>query len=315
MNDALSVFRFLRDRAWCGEPAALVTLVGIVGSSARSLGAHMGVSESGSFAGSLSGGCVEAAIVAEAQRVLEDGRTRRVRFGEGSPYRDIVLPCGGGIDLLFHPAPATSAVDRARVLLEARKPAVITWSEDEPLHVSHAIDPVATGWSHRRFTVRHAPPLRLVVAGHGAEPGALMRLASTYGAEAELLSPDAALVTGTRHLGFRAELLSRRGAVPTFALDRWSAVVSLFHDHTWETRVLAHALDSDAFFVGAMGSRATHQRRCVHLVEAGVSAPNVARIVGPVGVIPGARDPATLAVSVLAQVVQAYEAQFNASQG
>lgn len=91
----LRFLRFLRDCAERGERAALVMLTDVTGSAARAPGEHMAVVESGRLLGSFSGGCVEAAVSAEAQEVLAERRARHVRYGDGSRNIDIRLPCGG----------------------------------------------------------------------------------------------------------------------------------------------------------------------------------------------------------------------------
>ena len=111
-----------------GAGVVLVTLVGIAGSSPRALGAQMAVAADGDYRGSFSGGCIEAAIVAEALAVLDDGETRMVRFGAGSPYIDIRLPCGGGIDLLFTPRPDAAALGAILAVLDKREPAAMRLS-------------------------------------------------------------------------------------------------------------------------------------------------------------------------------------------
>src|SRR5690349_14277087 len=99
----LEILRFMAEAGRRGQHAALVTITGLTGSSSRPVGTLMGVAEDGRFAGSFSGGCIEAAVVAEAMEAIRDGRPRQVRYGAGSPYIDIRLPCGGGVDLLFLP--------------------------------------------------------------------------------------------------------------------------------------------------------------------------------------------------------------------
>ncbi len=84
-----------------GLRAALVTLVGIEGAAPRPLGAQMAIAEDGRYVGYLSGGCLEQAIVLEAQDVIRSGSNRLVRYGKGSPYFDIRLPCGSGLDMYF----------------------------------------------------------------------------------------------------------------------------------------------------------------------------------------------------------------------
>ncbi len=300
MKGARDVFRFLGETLDRGERAALVTLTGVEGSSARAPGSLIGVGGTGATVGSLSGGCVEAAIVAEAQRVIADGTAAAVRFGIGSPYIDIRLPCGGGLDLLFTPLADSSGVAAAADLLGQRRPVALSAGLDGSLRVT---DGPLEGWDGDVFTARYEPDLRIVIAGHGAEALALMRQAQAYGADVIVLSPDAAIADQAGRQGMSAQRLIAASRPPAIDADRHSAVVLLFHDHEWEEELLLAALATPAFFIGAMGSRATHRRRCELLAARGVAPGHLARIVGPIGSIPMARDPDTLAVSILAQIV------------
>lgn len=307
MKQALAIFRFLKACAERGEPAALVTLTDVTGSAARGVGEHMAVAASGAAVGSFSGGCVEAAVIAEAREVLTEGRARTVRYGAGSPYIDIRLPCGGGIDLLFVPDPDRCEIERAISILERRMSLVVRLSEDGSLAASEAQENDRTAWRDDVLHVRHDPPLRLVVLGHGAEPGALLDVACAYGAETMLLSPQEALVEDARQKGRPAETLRILGRSDSLTADPWTAVITLFHDHDWETDLLLQACEQNPFFIGAMGSKRTHAERRRRLIEAGGTAGQVDRVVGPVGLIHATRDPYTLAISILAQVVEAYE--------
>jgi len=308
MNDALAIFRFLRDCTGRGERAVLVTLTEVTGSAARAVGAHMAVAESGASIGSFSGGCVEAAVIAEAQEVLACGRARRVRYGAGSPYIDIRLPCGGGIDLLFAPVQDTVQLTRAFDLLEQRRPVMLNLSEEGTVAAYEALGTdVTSGWIGHSFLVRHDPPLRLVVMGHGAEPMALLKIASAYGADTFLLSPDSTLIEHARRSGYTADLLRLLGRSDRLSVDPWTAVVALFHDHDWEVDLLLQALEQNPFFVGAMGSRKTHAERRQRLLAVCDSPLRIDQIIGPIGLIDASRDPPTLAISIMAQVVQAYE--------
>ena len=87
---------------------------------------------------------------------------------------------------------------------------------------------------------------------------------------------------------------------------RFSAAITLFHEHEWEIPFLVQALASDAFFVGAMGSTRAQAQRLRQLGEAGVGEQDLTRLRGPIGLLPRARDPNELAVSILADVMQAY---------
>ncbi len=312
MQDSAALFGFLRAGAERGERAALATLTAVIGSATRRIGTQLAVRADGATFGSLSGGCLEAAVAAEAQAAMATGRARSVRFGAGSRFIDIRLPCGGGIDLLVSPPMPDRTVDRASALLGRRRPVTLRLSADGHVSAGPSRPGDRTGWSGAHFLVRHEPPLRLVVVGQGAEPAALLRLVRGFGAEAVLVSPDRTCVADAARLGFAAELLDRERWPDLLAADGHTAVVVLFHDHDRETRLLARVLAGDAFFVGAMGSRKIHAERCRRLAQAGVPVDAIARVVGPVGLIEATRDPQSMAVSILAQVIERHEAMLQA---
>lgn len=302
MKRALTIFRFLIDAAQRGERTVLVTLTDVVGSSSRALGTHIAVSETGDFVGSLSGGCVEAAVVGEALQILSRGRAELIRFGAGSRFIDIRLPCGGGIDLLFTPDPRPELIRQAAARLSQREPVGLLLDRDGGIAL-HA--DCGTGWRDSGFVASHEPDLRVLVIGHGAEPVAMARLASAYGADVEVLSPDAALVESLGAQGIAARVLVTPRSTSLVEADAFTAIVFLFHDHDWEPALMAAALATPAFFIGAMGSRATHAQRREMLVQTGVDPVQIDRIAGPIGLIPATRDPDTLALSVLAQIAAA----------
>jgi xanthine dehydrogenase accessory factor len=121
-----------------------------------------------------------------------------------------------------------------------------------------------------------------------------------------LLTPDERLVASGVRLGACTKLLSTAGPSPALVADPWSAVVFLFHDHAWEPLLLEQAITQSWFFIGAMGSRRTHANRLEQLRERGIPEEALARITAPLGLIPSARDPMTLALSALAQVADRY---------
>jgi xanthine dehydrogenase accessory factor len=308
MATPLTVLTYLQDTALRGERTALIVLTAVDGGAARGVGTLMGVSEAGDWCGSLSGGCTEAAIAGEARRVIAGGKAEVLRIGAGSPLIDIRLPCGSGIDLLILPQPDAAAIAGTIARLDDRQPAVLSAATDGPLVLHAANSTTQTGWQDTNFQLRLDPPLRMVIAGHGEEVEALARQADAWGAVVEVITPD-------------ERLAAQPGAIPLktptspvpLDLDPWSALVMLFHDHDWEVPLLARALPQPHLWIGAMGSRATHARRLVALAEAGVPAELSSRIHGPIGLIPSSRDPETLALSVLAEIVAAYGARRNAS--
>lgn len=315
MYDLLRIFQFLSDRGRSGEATCLVTVTGVTGASVRNPGAHMAVAQDGAYRGSLSGGCIEQAVVAEALEAIREQRPRMVTYGSGSDIVDIRLPCGGSVHLLFTPLSGSTLADQVNDTLAQRGPCVISLSStsDQPRLSAEG----ATGWAGDMFAVRHYPPLRLVIAGHGASVTALARLALAMDIATYVGSPDAQLVREmAKDPALEAHHLEKLTAPVPVALDPWTAVVFLFHDHDWEAALMKAAAQSSAFFIGAMGSRKTHQARREVLAQMGLADELIERIEGPIGLIPSSRDPETLALSTLAQVVDHYNAligaQYNA---
>lgn len=298
----------LVDGARRGRRGVLATITELAGTGARAVGTHMAVLDNGDSAGSISSGCVEAAIIAEALDVLRDGSPRTVRFGQGSPYVDIRLPCGGGMQVLFLADPATDVIERALACLETRQPVTLNLNLAGSLGL--ASEPALQGADLQNgvFTIGHAPPLRLVLLGHGAEMLASLCLARSFGASVELYSPETEVVEAGVDAGVPSMKLISVGTPVRLQGDPWTAFLFLFHDHDWEAPLIASALDNFSFWVGAMGSRQTQVARRAALIEYGVPAEAIARVRGPVGLIPRARDPATFALSALAEIVGAYRA-------
>ena len=310
MFDAPRILSFLQEKLATGQRACLVTVTDVTGASVRNPGAHMAVAQDGSFSGSLSGGCIERAVVTEALEAVAAMVPRRIAYGAGSAIIDIRLPCGGRVDLLFNPLDGSAEIDDLLSRLGARQPAILSLpTTPEAVEV---LDGGITGWAGGRFHVRHHPPLALVIAGHGGTVEALVRQAEALGIACKVATPDSEIVAALSPTRAETRLLSRTGDRLGFPLDAWTAAAFFFHDHDWETGLMAEALDSPAFLVGAMGSRSTHASRTDLLRTAGVSEQAIARIVAPIGMIPSSRDPETLALSVLVQVVDRYNALIGA---
>ena len=302
------ILRFALD-APAGE-AVLVTLVGIAGSSPRALGAQMVVRSDGDYRGSFSGGCIEAAIVGEARSILRAGESRIVRFGAGSPYIDIRLPCGGGIDLLFTPRPDPGAIAATLARLDARKPAAIRISA---AGITAARSAATGGWSGDSFLRPFVPSLRIVAMGHGDALVATARLAHFFGADVRAVSPVSADVAELAAAGIAAMPIDHR-APPPLRGDRWTAFTLLFHDHEWEEVLLPWALRQPHLYVGAIGGAQSRRDRLRMLRDKGFGDSTLEHFRTPAGLIPATRDPATLALSVIAQIVAAYQTEGPGAQ-
>jgi xanthine dehydrogenase accessory factor len=287
------------------EGCALVTLVGIHGAAPRRIGAQMAVTEGGAVAGSFSGGCLDWSVIEEARRALEDGISRRVRYGDDSPYVDIVLPCGSGLDLQFDGAVPAATVDAIAQAMTRRNPFALRWRDpaSPPACVPDAMPATDA------VVIQRMPALRLVLAGAGDTLLAMCRLARAADIETIAFSPERELQAPLDALGVRLHVLQAQHALPPFdarTFDPWTAAITLFHDHDWELPFLQRALDSDVCLVGAMGSPRTQALRLERLEALGVAAASRARLRSPLGLLPRARDPQELAVSILAEAMQAY---------
>lgn len=292
----LNVLRFARQRLAVGEHAAFATLAGIDGTSPRRIGEQMAVAVDGAFEGSISTGCLEPALAHEAASRIARKQGGVARYGKGSPFIDIKLPCGSGVDIFFSIVSDADAVGRAIDRLCARRPASLAFSADGVV----IDDGEKTGWRGEQFIRAFAPPLRIIAAGAGAELSALGRLALAAGMEFRAFTNDDATLDDW---GEATTRLASPHATPDIEFDPWTAFVSFFHGADWETSTLSAALRSDAFYIGAVGSPAHQKLRREALAEDGADAQSIARLRGPIGLIPSTRDPSSLAISVLADIV------------
>lgn len=266
--------------------AALVAITATEGGAVRERGALMAVAEDGRAAGYISGGCIDADVILQAQAALKTGEARQLRYGAGSPFADLPLPCGGAIGVAIIPDADQDALQAAHDALVARRPARLCLPG---------------------LDARYVPPLRLRIAGRGADPLALARLARASGLETLLQLRDGEDVAAAISEGFETvDALGTPGDLPEMTDDPWTAFILMFHDNDWEGPLLRQALEGPAFYAGAAGSRRTHARRCEALRCAGVAEADIGRIHGPVGLIPSMRDASMLAVSTLGEIVAAY---------
>jgi xanthine dehydrogenase accessory factor len=301
-DDSTAIFGLLLRGQSEGLRGALLTLVDREGGSARPVGAQMAVLEDGRFTGYLSSGCLEAVIAAEAVVRITRRQNGVLRFGAGSPFLDIRLPCGGSIDVLVDVTLTQVQVRLAAEKLRKRRP----FSLASGLSKRSALSTAGrrTGWHDETFTRSYAPALQIAAAGRGLEFEAVVKLAVTAGYGVQAFCADDGGVERLGGAGIGVTRLSSPSSPPELPLDANTALVLVFHDHEWETALLDKALKSDCRYIGAMGSARTHRRRCERLLAAGHSLAETDRIRGPIGLFGPTRNASTLAISVLAELVQ-----------
>ena len=303
-----------------GRGAALATVVETWGSAPRPVGAQLAISGTGEIMGSVSGGCVEGAVIVEAIEAIEDGRCRVLEFGVSDDEAFAVgLACGGRIRVMVEPVGGGQGIDEgllarlvaARAAREAVALVTDTANWARELLGRDAFparfDADRSGFDEdrpTRFIAIHNPPLRLAIvgAGHIAQPLAVM--ARQLGYDLILIDPRETFATPERFPGERISHEWPDAALAECGLDGRTAVVTLTHDPKIDDPALIAATQSPVFYVGALGSTRTHARRVARLREAGLDGAAIARIDAPIGLDIGARSPAEIAVAILAQMTE-----------
>lgn len=297
-------------RALGHEPGCLAVIAATAGPSYRDPGAVMALLAEGGRVGSLSSGCIEADLAQHGARAHAAGRPRRVRYGADGPA-DLPLPCGGALEVLLTPV---NAPDQRQVLAGAL--AAAANRESRALRVDAATGAMALGGlvdtagddGAGGVVVPCRPEIAICVLGRGVEAQVFALLATAAGYPVRVQSPDAETRAVAAAAGATVATLPLPGAWTGDLPDARTAVVLFFHDHDWEPPLLARALASPAFFVGAQGSLRAHGARLEALAGLGVAPADLARLRAPLGLIPSARDPRLLAISVLADIASAARA-------
>ncbi|CAN5172736.1 hypothetical protein BH09ACT2_BH09ACT2_05040 [soil metagenome] len=259
-----------------GSRLAVATAVSIDGSAPRTVGTSMAF-DGTSVIGSIAGGCVEGAVVETCELVLSDGIPRTVEYGvsDESAY-SVGLTCGG----------------KLRIHVQILDDDLIS-----ALAAQRDLD-VCAGFTERAPVERH-----LIVFGAMEFSAALSSAAQVLGYRVTVCDPRSLFTTPARFPG--AEIVVSWPTVwfETAEVDDRTVICVLSHDARFDAELIALALDSPAAFVGAMGSRRTHDRRVASLRERGVSEEAIARLRSPIGLDLGASTVEETAVAILAEVI------------
>ncbi|MBM3616262.1 MAG: XdhC family protein [Alphaproteobacteria bacterium] len=302
-----------------GRRAALATVVETWGSAPRQVGSQLAISGEGQIMGSVSGGCVEGAVVTEALEAMEDGQSRLLTFGVSDETAFAVgLACGGTIRVLVEPVGRALPADMLADLVAARAAhhplayavhpetgvrALYRPGQDGAADLRLRSD-VAGFEEDGRFIAPHNPPLRLIVVGAVHIAQALVAMARTCGYAPVLIDPRDTFGAAERFPGETVLDDWPDEALAALAPDARTAIVTLTHDPKLDDPAIRFALRSPAFYLGCLGSKKTHAKRVVRLQEAGFTEAEIARIHAPVGLDIGARTPAEIALSVMGQITQ-----------
>jgi xanthine dehydrogenase accessory factor len=301
-----------------GDRVAVATVVATRRSAPRPVGSKLAVSQGGELAGSVSGGCVESEVVEAAREVLAGGEPRFLTFGISDDLAlSVGLPCGGEIDVwVSEPDPGLLGrlADAARE--ERRAVAFTDLADGTERLVLDGDDPVADDLirgGHSKVVELHGrrvfadvfgPPPRLLV--YGAVDTADALCAAARGLGWHTIVADARGRFATRDRLPNAHEVIVAWPDETLAQvqpDHATAVVVLTHDDKFDIPMLVGTLTTDAYYIGALGSRRNQERRRERLLEAGVDESALDRISGPAGLDIGAHTPAETALSMLAEIM------------
>jgi xanthine dehydrogenase accessory factor len=318
-----------------GEQVAVATVIRVIGSAPRPVGAKMIVSSGGRMAGSVSGGCVETTVYEEMMDVLDGGAPRKLHFGiTEDMIWDVGLACGGTIDVFVHkldPAVLSVLVDyversepvalatfvvgdqgvgdvavvaRDGVVLgpEDNAVAAAAWQMLDARAESGAIAEVGPG--SEVFIEPFLPPPVLVIIGgvHVAIP--LSRFAKELGFDIIVADPRARFANRERFPEADEVLVGGPDeALGHLRIDDATYIVLLTHDPKIDEPTLAAALQTDAAYIGAIGSRSTHAARFERMKRWGVEASQLEQVHAPVGLDLGGRTPEETALAIIAEIV------------
>ena len=312
------VLRHLRDWLVAGHRALLATVVRTWGSSPRPVGSIMALCENGTVVGSVSGGCIEDDLIDRYMNAglsasgrgrrdpLHDGPPRTERYGvSADEAHRFGLPCGGTLELVLEFNPSEEAL--ADMLARLESGSLVKRFTD--LH-SGAVRLEATTQAEGLHVDANVlcnvfgPEYRMLLIGAGQLAEYLATMANFSGFAVTVCDPRSSY-SGAWSVP-RVTLLSEwpDDAVRRFQPDRRSCVLALTHDPKLDDAALLEALQTPAFYVGAIGSRANNEARRARLIEHfGQTQDSLARLRGPIGIFIGSKTPAEIAVSVMAEVL------------
>lgn len=313
-------------KAWleAGRPVAIATVIDTWGSAPVRAGGQMAIVNIDEFQGSVSGGCVEADVIAAGLDVIQTGKPETLSFGiaDETAWR-AGLACGGKIRVhvsKLDPKTDLEFIKQLDSAATARTPIVVTMrlaDGTRQIHdgtnpadpaIAEAVRRAHSGVDKSGETFLHAltPPPRILIVGatHIAQHLATMATASGY--DVKVVDPRTAFASPARFdpsqlvTGWPEECFKKLTADPS------SAVVTLTHVDHIDDEALTIAIKSPCRYIGSLGSRRTHAKRVDRLKAAGFTDADIARIHAPVGLDIDAETPGEIATSILAQIIAAF---------
>ena len=302
-----------------GKRALLATVVRTWGSSPRPVGSIMALCETGAVVGSVSGGCIEDDLIyqftqaysqgsagTDSNKTIPSGPPSFIKYGiTADEAHRFGLPCGGTLELLLEYDPDASALSELVASLEAGKLMQRSVAlKDGAVVLKMSAAPAELSVSATELVNTFGPEYRMLVIGAGQLTEYLATMARFSGFAVTVCDPREEYRSAWSVAGVTLVSDMPDDVVTAFKPDRRSCVIALTHDPKLDDLALLEALNTDAFYVGAIGSRrnndARHQRMAEHF---GVSPASLSRLRGPIGIYIGSKTPPEIAVSVMAEVL------------
>jgi xanthine dehydrogenase accessory factor len=320
------------------RPAALATVVETWGSAPRGTGAKMAITSDMAMVGSVSGGCVEGAVIEEAIERIADGGTRLLHFGVADDTAwEVGLTCGGSISVFVEPLDAVWWSQASQFAREQKASATVTvldgdlagekllvdaagnvvyataglYSERQALLLDAAAKAIKVGKSSRQqiegldvMVDVYRPQPRLILIGAVHVAIALHNFAQQLGFRVILIDPRTAFSTPERFPNVELMLHSYPDkALPQVGIDADTYIAVLTHDPKIDDPALRIALSSPAPYIGVLSSRKTHEQRVKRLLEQGVDPAQLERLRTPIGLNIDGGTPEEIALSIMAEIV------------
>ncbi|WP_298924046.1 XdhC family protein [uncultured Ramlibacter sp.] len=305
-NLDLLVLRTLRDWRAAGRRALLATVVRTWGSSPRPVGSIMALREDGAVVGSVSGGCIEDDLIFRytGAQQLPTGAPAFVKYGvSADEAHRFGLPCGGTLELLLEYDPDAASLQQLVARLEAGQLTRRTVRlVDGAVTLSDNSEPLCVGEGDAVNVF--GPEYRMLLIGAGQLTEYLATMALFSGFAVTVCDPREEYRGAWNVAGATLLTAMPDDVVKAFKPDARSCVVALTHDPKLDDLALLEALESPAFYVGAIGSRRNNQARHARMVEHfGQTDASLARLRGPIGIYIGSKTPPEIAVSVMAEIL------------
>ena len=300
-----------------GTGAAVATVIRTWGSAPRPVGSQLAVSGEGDIIGSVSGGCVEGAVIIEALNTLKTGRNVILEYGVSDEDAFAVgLACGGNIQILVEPVGfGLSENIVADLVCRCQRREAVAYSIDIKSGVNKVITldindekknvgTHTSGFYGAEFLVIYEKPLRMAVIGgvHIAQP--LVSIARMSGFAVMVIDPRSTFLNAIRFPNVELSNLWPDEALKAFKPDSRTAIITLSHDPKIDDLGLIEALNSNCFYIGCLGSKKTHSKRLDRLSKIVNSDVCLSRLHGPIGLNIQSRTPTEIAISIMAEVIQ-----------